>query len=69
MLFTRNISYYNYDEAMPHRGWQRSYIERGGTPQLYIEQCPMMRLGNGYIPAALDPSDPKTWTVPVRFTV
>lgn len=67
-MFTRQLSYYNYDEAMPHRGWCKGYIERGGTPQLYIEPQPYMKIGSGWVPAALDPSDPKTWTVPVVFT-
>jgi hypothetical protein len=68
MIFSREISYYNYEEAMPHLGWQKGWIQRGGTPSLCIEQTPMMAVGHGFIPAALDPSDPKTWTVPVYFT-
>lgn len=68
-MFTRHVNRScTYAEAAPHMGWEKGYMQRGGTPTLTLQVSPMMKLGQGWIPAALDPSDPKTWTVPVVFT-
>ena len=46
-------------------------LARGGTSGLALSgpDGPMMRTKNGgYVPAAQDPTDPQTWSVPVIFT-
>lgn len=54
----------NHDVQVP--------IARGGAPGLHLPYRsgePLMRIGHGgVIPAAQDPTDSRTWRVPVVFT-
>lgn len=46
-------------------------IIRAGAPGLHLPYRgePLMKIGHGgVIPAAQDPTDPRTWQVPVVFT-
>jgi hypothetical protein len=44
-------------------GWHRGQLLRAGTTQITVPPGPGP--GYGY---AMDPSDPRTWRRPVRFT-
>lgn len=63
---------WNEEDALPHlvneSNWQRGRILRAGNAGLCLKSQPLMKIGNGYIPAAQDPTDPNTWRVPVIFT-
>jgi len=51
--------------------WSRALLIRAGHQGVHLAggQVPMMNTGRGRcIPAAQDPTDPRTWRVPVVFT-
>lgn len=70
-----NEKHYAASNTVPHitdqRLWSRVPLIRGGSGGLTLPYRgqPLMSVGHGgMIPAAQDPTDPRTWQVPVVFT-
>lgn len=57
-------------EAQGHGYWDQYPLLRAGAVSLALPgTAPLMTTGNGgAIPAAQDPTDPRTWRTPVVFT-